>query len=270
MLLFLKVSNLNAQVESSDFLKTIKNFLKVSYDRNDLKILKKKSDSTDVKESAKGVYKWVQYLGKNKFIDNLFVDFDITVINYTKNLDKRTTGKLTFLTVSDDLNSVKYLESQIDKMKSNLIGYNIILDSSSTSTKKVITFDNFSPKTMFAFKSIGYEMRSLLYSEYLDFYYCDINIKTSSWKIERKYFEPPYSTILIKLVKKKSIKNILSLIELKNEGFSWNLAEGLWYYNSIYNILNKEQLKIVERYNGRNEMITFRTKEELAKIYKFK
>ena len=112
--------------------------------------------------------------------------------------------------------------------------------------------------------------KKLIMHEYFDLYFCDINKISSSWKIERKNFEPPYSDVLIELVSKKNIKSVFSLIELKNEGFSWNLAEGLWYYNSINNILNKEQLRIVERYNGGNGMITFRTKEELAKIYKFK
>ena len=89
------------------------------------------------------------------------------------------------------------------------------------------------------------------------------------WKKEFKTFMQPHSEVLVILISKGKIKYIFDIISLKNKGYSWLLAEGLWYYNTLHPCLTPEQIKIIQSYNGMKDMINFRTIGELKSIYKF-
>jgi len=112
-------------------------------------------------------------------------------------------------------------------------------------------------------------LTGLLKHDYFDLYFTDLSPGTSRWQSYYRNFMQPYCKTLIALIQKGNIQGLFDIINLKNKGYSWFLSEGLWYYNSLHPYLTQAQMKIVDSFNGKDGMISFRSKEELEKIYKF-
>jgi len=264
--------NADAQHTSDPFFNVVRKFIASDYTEDYLKKIEKWSDSSHHAKNVKdGMYQ--------TFLKGKYVSSKKEVIEFTfytsifKNIpDIRSTGWI-YITNSRNPDSV-FHQLLFYKMKFNLDfdTLAIVKDSITRSQKIFLTFDNYRQGTNRVFKQFDSAMIKWLRRDYFDFYFADIDEKTSEWNEDYVYTHEgmaPHSDILVTLIRRNNIQGIIDLINLKNLGFSFTLAEGLWYYNTINPCLTPEQLKIVNTYSHLKGKISFRSKEKLEKSYNF-
>lgn len=259
-----------AQVTLKSFFSEIKHFVAADYSQANLEVLKKWSDSSYVINAGKKKTKQLWYRGKLVTKDNVTIEFTFFTSELSAIGDKKCNGTILIKSKGGcNASLLKSTLSYIPKYYMSFDTVNIIAAPTCSYDKIYLHFNNYNLPTNRVLESVDTSIVGLLKHEYFDFYFSDINKKTSKWQSEFKDFMQPYSKALIEMLKLKKLKSIFEIIALKNKGYSWSFAEGLWYYNSLHSILNKEQLTIIENYNGKKGMIPFRSKEELQKVYLF-
>lgn len=268
---FCLFSNLvKAQISIEHFFAEVKNFVAADYSQANLALLKKWSDSSYVTNNSKKKIKQLWYRGKLVTKDDAIIEFIFFASELSAIGDKKCNG--TILIKSKEGCNASLLKSTLGYIPKYSMSFDTVtINTAPTCScdKVYLHFNNYSQPTNKVLESVDTSIAGLLKHEYFDFYFSDINKKTSKWQLEFKDFMQPYSKALIEMLKLKKLKSIFEIIGLKNKGYSWAFAEGLWYYNSLHSILSKEQLKLIENYNGRKGMIPFRNKEELQKVYSF-
>jgi hypothetical protein len=262
--------NLKAQMPLETFFSEIKQVVKADYSKKNLAIIENWSDSSYAtnnrkKEIKQNYYKGILRTNEGAVIDFVFFVSKLKLINV-----QRSTGSI--IIRNEEGCNAALLRSVLGFIPKYYISFDtvsVISGANCSCTEIRLHFNNYSPSTNNVLENTDTSLITLLKHEYYDFYFADVNRRTATWQDEFRTFMQPYSEALIVLLNKKNIKGVFDLISLRNKGYSWYLAEGLWYYNSIYPILNKEQFNIIDSYNGHNGMLFFRSSEELKDVYKF-
>ena len=200
------------------------------------------------------------YRGKMVTTDKTTIEFLFYFSRLGRSSDNKLVGTVSVYGGSKDLFPV--YRSWFDSVWTEY-------DSSTRVTRQFFRFYKYSNPTNLVLERVDPAITGTIKYEYFDLYFTNLNKSTSKWQTYRKNFMQPYSNTFIALMKKGNIQGMLDIINLKNKGFSWFLAEGLWYYNSLHPCLTPEQLSIVDSYNGKGRLIAFRPKNELEKIYTF-
>jgi len=257
------------QASLETFIAGIHRFARANYTNKDLSRLKAWSDSSFVRNDRKKHIKQVWYRGKMTSKEGAQIEFKFAGSDLKSTDEKMSWGSVS-LSHRGDCDVV--LEPVLASMAKNSFSYDTlqIKDGPTCRMDKIyLHFQNYSPSTNLVLEDIDTSLTQLLKHEYFDFYFGDINNATPTWQQEFRTFMQPNSDALIALLKKNNIPGIFRLIALPNKKYSWFLAEGLWYYNSLHPCLTPEQTKIVEAFNGKDGMISFRPSEELKEVYKF-
>ena len=271
IIVFCLCSNkITAQVTLEFFFAEIKNFVGANYSKKNLEVIKKWSDSNYISNNVIKGIKQIWYRGKLKTKEGANIDFVFFVSEFTLIGDKKCNGAI-LISNSGSCNAalLRSTLGHIPKYNMSFDTVKIISAATCSCNEIRLIFNNYNPPVNHVLESVDTSITALLKHEYFDFYFANVDKKISTWQKEFKTFMQPYSVALKEMLKMGKLKSIFDIIALKNKGYSWSLAEGLWYYNSLHSILNKEQLAIIETYNGNNGMISFRTKLELEEIYKF-
>lgn len=259
-----------AQVSLETFFKEASNFMAANYTKKDLRKIKQWSDSTYVLSNSKKDTKHQGFKGKLITNEGVNIEFDFLASELTKINEKKSNGSISINHYGDCMGArVCDVLGIISRYPVSFDTINVIQGTMCSCNEVRLHFNNYSPSTNKVLQDIDTSLTVALKHEYFDFYFADINAHTSTWQEEFRTFMQPYSAILIALLKKNDIESVFKLIALKNKGYSWSLAEGLWYYNTLHPCLTTEQMKIVDSYNGKQEMLFFRPAEELKQIYKF-
>jgi hypothetical protein len=260
---------LNAQVKLDAFFKAVHKVVNSEFVKNDLDGIEKFKDNVVTTTTSKKIIDNTSIRASGIKIGQAEISFSF-FISVLKNIpDTKSSGEIFIDYELDSIALKQEIDVLITKYKMNFDIKSVINDTLCKCKKLYLHFNNYSPKTNVVISHFETPFRDSLKHEYFDFYFNDIDTKTSRWQKRFRDFMQPYSDVLITLVRSKNIKAVFELIALKNLGYSWSLAEGLWYYNSLVPCLSKRQLAIINSYNGKRGMISFRPKEELSKIYKF-
>lgn len=267
---FLYSNPIKAQLTLESFFSEIKNFVAADYSRANIGVLKKWSDSSYATNDSNKKIKQLWFRGKIDTRDNAIIEFTFFASELTAIEDKKCNGTIV-IESKEDCNAALLMSimSFIPKYYMSFDTVKIIKGLRCSAGKVYLHFNNYSPLTNKVLASVDTSLVGLLKHEYFDFYFSDVNKRSSKWQLELKDFMQPYSEALTKMIKMKKLKSIFEIMALTNKGYSWSLAEGLWYYNSLHPILDERQLTQIENYNGKKGMIPFRTKEELQKVYLF-
>jgi len=266
----LYVNKIEAQVSIGSFFSGIKQFVAANYSIKDLQTIKRWSDSNHVSNNSKKKIRQLFYRGELKTKEGVNIDFVFFASELATNGNKKCNGTIV-------ISSNKGCKAALLKSTFGYIPkYNLSFDTAKVVSGDVCSceqvrlhFNNYNTQVNRVLETVDTSIISLLKKEYFDFYFADVNIKTSTWQTDFKTFMQPHSDVLTALVNKNNIKGIFDIIALYNKGYSWSLSEGLWYYNTLHSVLTREQSKIIEAYNGKKGMIFFRPKEDLEKVYKF-
>jgi len=250
----------DAQIPVDSFFRACRPFIAMHYSQHDLRMVRKWSDSLSKSGDKKFGIKNQYFRGKMVTTDNTTIEFLFYFSRLERSSDDKLVGTVSVYGGSKDLFPV--YRSWFDSVWTEY-------DSSTQVTRQYFRFFKYSNPTNLVLERVDPAIKGMIKHEYFDCYFNDLNKSTSNWQHVFKNFMQPYSGTFIALIKKGDIQGIFDIINLKNKGFSWFLAEGLWYYNSLHPCLTPEQLSIVDSYNGKGELIAFRPKEDLEKIYKF-
>ena len=255
------LTGVNAQITLDSCFKTFRRFVAVDYSNKDLRTIKKWSDSTYIMVNKKKGAKHQFFKGSLKCRDNVIIEFDILISSLKLSADERCGGTICIYGDDQPFDATKY-SSGFDSVY-------IKYDSLGRVKKRCLYFYNYDNSTNQVLERVDTSLSVLLKREYYDFYFADLDKRTSKWQVEFKTFMQPYSDGLIALIRRRNIAEVFDIIGLRNKGYSWFLVEGLWYYNELHPCLTKEQMKIIDRYNGKNGMIPFRSEKDLEKVYNF-
>ncbi|MBN8853758.1 MAG: hypothetical protein BGO55_11445 [Sphingobacteriales bacterium 50-39] len=258
-----------AQESLETFIAGIHRFACANYTGKDFLRLKAWSDSSYVQNDNKKHIKQVWFRGNMISKEGAQIEFTFAGYNLKTTGEKKAWGSILF---SHRRDCDVLLQPVLGYLAQNSFSYDTlqIKDGFTCTYDKIyLVFNNYSPSTNKVLQDIDTSLTRLLKHEYFDFYFGDINRATSTWQKEFRTFMQPNSDVLIALLKKNNIPGIFRLIALPNKNYSWFLAEGLWYYNSLHPCLTPEQTKTVEAFNGKDGMISFRPSEELREVYKF-
>ena len=234
-------------------------FMAMHYSARDLRKITTWVDSTHTSNNKKFRVKSRLLSGKVVTTDGTFIDFWLYFSRLGLSSDDKLVGTITVYGEN------KLLEAYKPGFDSVYTAY----DSSRQVTKQCFYFYKYSHPTNAVLERVDPAVTGMIKHEYFDLYFTDLNRNTSKWQRTFRNFMQPYSDTFIALMTKGDIQPIFDLIHLQNKGFSWFLAEGLWYYHSLHPCLTPAQQKIVDSYNGHGNMIAFRPAVELKKIYPF-
>lgn len=262
-------NNSKAQISLETFIAKIRSFVTADYSKDDLATLKEWSDSSYDQKDSKRRIRQVWYKGSLTTKEGAGIEFVLTASELTATSEKKTTGNI-FIRHRGDCDVLLCpVLGYIAKHQMSFDTVTVANGITCSCDKIFLHFNNYSPSTNKVLENVDTSLIKLIKHEYFDFYFTDLNRQTSKWQNEFKTFMQPYSDALTALVNKGNIKGVFDIINLKNKGYSWFLAEGIWYYNSLHPCLTAEQIKIINSYNGEKELISFRPAEELRKVYKF-
>jgi hypothetical protein len=256
----LLLNSAHAQITVDSFFRACRPFIAMHYSQHDWWTVSQWSDSMSKTENKEFRIKNQYYRGKMVTTDKTTIEFLFYFSRLGRSSDNKLVGTVSVYGGSKDLFPV--YRSWFDSVWTEY-------DSSTRVTRQFFRFYKYSNPTNLVLERVDPAITGTIKYEYFDLYFTNLNKSTSKWQTYRKNFMQPYSNTFIALMKKGNIQGMLDIINLKNKGFSWFLAEGLWYYNSLHPCLTPEQLSIVDSYNGKGGLIAFRPKNELEKIYTF-
>jgi hypothetical protein len=267
---YLFTNTAKAQVTLDSFFGQIKNFVAANYSKKNLDVIKKWSDSNYISSNSKKKIKQIWYRGNLKTKEGANIDFVFFSSELTAIGEKKCNGTI-LINYKGDCNAalLRSVLGYIPKYYMNFDTVKVAGTTTCSCNEIRLHFNNYNVAVNQVLETVDTSLTALLKHEYFDFYFANVNQKGSTWQAEFKTFMQPYSEALIEMLRMGKLKSIFEIIALKNKGYSWSLAEGLWYYNSLYSVLTKEQVEIVESYNDKKGMLPFRHKDELKIIYKF-
>jgi len=266
---FVLASTAKTQPSLETYVSDVSHFVSANYSKKDLSKIKAWSGSSSTENNIKKHIKHLWYRGKIISKEGASIEFMFFSSELKATGEKRTSGFILFSHRGDCDVLLQPVLRYITESRFNYDTLHIKDGLTCSMDKIYLHFDNYSPSTNKVLQDIDTSLTKVLKREYFDFYFGDINKATSTWQTEFKTFMQPYSDALIALLTKNNIPGVFRLIALPNKGYSWFLAEGLWYYNSLHPCLTPEQMKIIDAYNGKDGMISFRPAENLKEVYKF-
>ena len=255
---------------TEDFMFKVRPFVEADFTNKDLKYFSKISDSTD-----KTIYKQHKFyqkcfIGKLKTVDGSIIEFNFCATQLKKCKEQICTGNIKVFR-ADSCKSI-ICPTVFSAITVNKMGFDSIKTEDGfycNCVKMSLYFEKFHLISYKILQKLDKPLAELIKNEYYDFYFGDANKKTATWQLDPEKVKKQHSAAIILLIKNKQINNLIDLIKTNNQKYSWILSEGLWYYNSLYPILTKEQIDIVDSYNGKNGLLSFRNKEQLEEIYKY-